>query len=103
MNAKHGEPIVVAGLAICRQRPGTASGVVFVTLEDEFGFLNLVLWSKVFEKYRYVSTTSSMLVAYGKVERAPSSDVVYVIVDHIEPLMLGNDDANLPSMSRDFH
>ena len=106
MNAKHGEPIVVAGLAICRQRPGTASGVVFVTLEDEFGFLNLVLWARVFEKYRYVSTTSSMLIAYGKVERAPSSDVVYVIVDHIEPLMLGSDDesaTDLPSMSRDFH
>ena len=105
MNAKHGEPIVVAGLAICRQRPGTASGVVFVTLEDEHGFLNLVLWARVFEKYRYVSTTSSMLIAYGKVERAPSSDVVYVIVDHVEPLMLGSEESgtDLPSMSRDFH
>ncbi|MEO8877428.1 MAG: error-prone DNA polymerase [Polyangiaceae bacterium] len=102
MNGKHGERITVAGLAICRQRPGTASGVVFITMEDEYGFLNLILWSRVFEQFRYVATTSSMLVAYGKVERAAANaEVVYVVVDRIEPLMLR--DTQVQSMSRDFH
>jgi error-prone DNA polymerase len=102
MNAKHGERITVAGLAICRQRPGTASGVVFITLEDELGFLNLILWSRVFEEFRYVATTSSMLVAHGKVERAAASaEVVYVVVDRLEPLFLR--DSRVQSMSRDFH
>ncbi|MEO8797302.1 MAG: error-prone DNA polymerase, partial [Polyangiaceae bacterium] len=100
MKSKHGDRITVAGLAICRQRPGTAGGVVFITLEDELGFLNLLLWSKVFEQYRYVATTSSMLIAHGKVERAAASEVVYVIVDRIEPLILQTE---VPSMSRDFH
>ncbi|HEX7663364.1 MAG TPA: error-prone DNA polymerase, partial [Polyangiaceae bacterium] len=100
LQAKHGDRITVAGLAICRQRPGTASGVVFITLEDELGFLNLVLWSKTFEEMRYVATTSSMLIAHGKVERATASEVVYVIVDRLEPLVLQTE---VPSMSRDFH
>ncbi|WP_457836106.1 OB-fold nucleic acid binding domain-containing protein, partial [Staphylococcus aureus] len=65
----HGARASAAGLVICRQRPGTASGVVFVTMEDETGFLNLVLWAKVFEAQRHVATTSSLLVAHGSIER----------------------------------
>ena len=100
-------------MVICRQRPGTASGVVFVTMEDEHGFSNLVLWSKVFEEYRHVATTSRLLMVHGRIERsddpkglrpadpnAPQS-VVYVIAERLERL-----DAQLPaldSMSRDFH
>ena len=113
----HGAHVSTAGMVICRQRPGTASGVVFVTLEDEWGFVNLVLWARTFEKWRHVATTSSMLVAHGKVERherprteglespearalgAPGhGDVVYVIPSRLEPLTL----AGVPSMSRDF-
>jgi error-prone DNA polymerase len=109
--------VSVAGMVICRQRPGTASGVVFVTMEDELGFSNLVLWAKVFEKFRHVATTSRLLMVHGRIERsddrsqatgdwkpadpdAPQS-VVYVIADRLERL-----DAKLPSMgsmSRDFH
>ncbi len=101
-------------MVICRQRPGTASGVVFVTMEDELGFLNLVLWSKVFEENRQVATASRLLMVHGRIERsddpkglskqgnssAPQS-VVYVIAERLERL-----DALLPSMesmSRDFH
>jgi error-prone DNA polymerase len=111
---RSGTKVSVAGLVICRQRPGTASGVVFVTMEDELGFVNLVLWSSVFEKYRQVATTSRLLMVHGRIERsddpkggmkaaepnAPQS-VVYVIADRLEKL-----DAALPalgSMSRDFH
>jgi error-prone DNA polymerase len=93
---RHGERVSTAGLVICRQRPGTASGVVFVTLEDETGFVNLILWADAFERWRHVATTSSMLVAHGKVERQDA--VVYVIPDRLERLAL----YDVPAMSRDF-
>ena len=83
-------------MVICRQRPQTASGVVFLTLEDETGFVNLILWAKTFERWRNVATTSSMLVARGKVER--QGEVVYVVPDRLEKLAF-----DVPSMSRDFH
>jgi error-prone DNA polymerase len=92
----HGDRVSTAGLVICRQRPGTASGVVFVTLEDETGFVNLILWAATFERWRHVATTSSMLVAHGKIER--DGDVIYVVPDRLEPLALGG----MPSASRDF-
>ena len=96
--ARHGEPISVAGLVICRQRPGTASGVVFITMEDELGFLNLILWARVFDEQRHVATTSHLLLAHGKVER--EGEVVYVVVDRLEPL---KSQKPMVSMSRDFH
>ncbi len=64
----HGTRVTTAGLVICRQRPGTASGIVFVTLEDEHGFVNLVLWAKVFERYRRVATSSGLLLVRGRLD-----------------------------------
>jgi error-prone DNA polymerase len=96
----NGARVSTAGMVICRQRPGTASGVVFVTMEDETGFVNLILWPKTFERWRYVATTSSMLVAHGKVER--QGDVIYVVPDRLEPLVL-EEVREVPAMSRDFH
>ncbi len=93
----HGTRVSTAGMVICRQRPGTASGVVFVTMEDETGFINLILWPRTFEAMRHVATTSTMLVAHGKVER--QGDVIYVVPDRLEPLTL----LGVPAMSRDFH
>jgi len=93
----HGGRVSTAGMVICRQRPGTASGVVFITLEDETGFINLILWAKTFERWRHVATTSSMLVAHGKIERDRS--VVYVVPDKLEKLQM----IDVPAMSRDFH
>ncbi|MCL2722925.1 MAG: error-prone DNA polymerase [Polyangiaceae bacterium] len=115
LSLREGMRVSVAGLVICRQRPGTASGVVFVTMEDEFGFLNLVLWSRVFEKYRHVAMTARLLMVHGKIERSdkgnPSlpklvdravpSSVIYVVAERVESL-----DMHLPDMvatSRDFH
>ncbi len=95
----HGARASVAGLVICRQRPMTASGVVFITMEDEFGFTNLVLWAKVFEQLRYAATHSSLLLAHGRIEREKDGGVIYLIVDALEPLAEGA----FPSMSRDFH
>jgi error-prone DNA polymerase len=93
----HGTRVSTAGLVICRQRPQTASGVVFVTLEDETGFINLILWPKTFERWRHVATTSTLLAAHGKIER--QDEVVYVVPDRLERLELHD----VPAMSRDFH
>jgi error-prone DNA polymerase len=92
----HGERVSTAGLVICRQRPQTASGVVFITLEDETGFVNLILWSATFERWRHVATTSSVLAAHGKVER--DGDVIYVVPERLESVVL----SDMPSASRDF-
>jgi error-prone DNA polymerase len=70
LSLRSGTRVSLAGMVICRQRPGTASGVVFVTMEDEHGFSNLVLWSKVFEKYREVATGSRLLMVHGRIERS---------------------------------
>jgi error-prone DNA polymerase len=88
-----------AGLVICRQRPMTASGVVFITMEDETGFLNLILYAHVFERFHHVATTSSLLLAHGAVER--EGEVVYLVTRRLEPLRLGPWGG--VSMSRDFH
>jgi error-prone DNA polymerase len=103
VKATHGAWAKAAGLVICRQRPGTASGVVFITMEDEEGFINLILWARVFEKLRHVATTSGMLLAHGKVER--QEEVVYIVVDRLERvrMTLAGPRARLPQMSRDFH
>lgn len=87
------------GVVLVRQRPGTASGVVFVTLEDETGIANLVLWSDVFERFRAIARLSGAILALGRVERA--GEVVHLHVSRLESL-----DALLPgrpARSRDFH
>ena len=88
-----------AGLVICRQRPGTASGVVFLTLEDETGFVNVVVWSKVYEKFRVLVKTASFLGVTGKLQ--VQDGVTHLIADAFwkpridtHPIEVG---------SRDFH
>ena len=75
----HGQQVRYAGMVICRQRPGTASGVVFMTLEDETGFVNLVVWSTVFENYRKIILSSTVLGVTGKLQS--HDGVVHLIVD----------------------
>jgi error-prone DNA polymerase len=94
----HGSPVTSAGLVICRQRPGTASGVVFITMEDEEGFINLILYARVFDELRHVATTSSLLLARGAIER--EGEVVYIVTRALKPLSIRE---AVPSMSRDFH
>ena len=95
----NGRLVAVAGVVLVRQRPGTASGVVFVTLEDETGIANLVIWSTTFEKYRRVVRLSTLLMARGQVER--QGEVVHIHARHMENL----DDLapTLSATSRDFH
>ena len=90
--------VTVAGLVLCRQRPSTASGVTFITLEDETGIVNLIVWRDVFERYRKPVRLSTILLARGVVERA--GEVIHVHAHHLEQF-----DHHMPSlisMSKDF-
>ena len=89
----------IAGLITCRQRPGTASGVVFLTLEDETGNMNVIVWPAVQERYRQALMTSQLVVIKGTVEAR--NDVVHVIASALE-----NHSERLSTLtvaSRDFH
>ena len=74
-----GAQIKVAGLILVRQRPGTASGVIFATLEDETGVANIVIWPRTFERYRRVVLGSRLMGVQGKVQR--EGLVIHVVAD----------------------
>jgi error-prone DNA polymerase len=78
-----GDVLQMAGLVLVRQRPGTASGVVFVTLEDEFGIANLVVWPKVFEAHRRIVMGARLLGVAGRVQRDVQKDGKPGIVIHL--------------------
>jgi error-prone DNA polymerase len=111
-----GARVAVAGLVTARQRPGTASGVIFVTLEDETGVANLIFYSRVFETYRFAAQHSPLMLVRGKVERQdpkPGSidpndprqkngvaSIVHLIVESAERLDIPG--PRLSHTSRDF-
>ena len=76
--AKNGDIVKVAGLILVRQRPGTASGICFITLEDETGTANLVVFQKLFDKYRKEIIQSKLLMVEGQLQR--EGEVIHVIV-----------------------
>jgi len=101
---RQGQIIRVAGLVTGRQRPGTATGVVFLTLEDESGNINVVVWSSVLERFRAALLQGQLLKIKGIVER--EGTVIHVVAGHVEDATdLLRDMANeaLPFKSRDFH
>ncbi|MCA0451657.1 MAG: error-prone DNA polymerase, partial [Proteobacteria bacterium] len=121
-SATDGATIALAGLALIRQRPGTASGVIFITLEDETGIANLVVWPKVFENFRAVVMGARLVAVRGTVQREGA--VIHVIARKLEshdallgPLASGAFDAGIARAdevrrpgedrrrfpSRDFH
>ena len=71
----------VAGLPVVRQRPGTAKGVVFMTLEDETGFANLILRPRIARRFRHVLLFSALPIASGRIQR--QGDVVHLLVHHL--------------------
>jgi error-prone DNA polymerase len=73
----HGSRVRVAGLVTCRQRPDTASGVIFVTLEDETGCINVVVWSALAERQRTELLGSRLLGVRGTIER--DGEVIHVV------------------------
>ncbi|WP_277420121.1 OB-fold nucleic acid binding domain-containing protein [Xanthomonas sp.] len=95
----HASAVAIAGLVTMRQRPQTASGVTFLTLEDEHGLVNVVVWRRLADRQRQALIESKLLAVRGRLETADC--VRHLIAGHLEdliPLLLG-----LDIRSRDFH
>ena len=88
-----------AGMVICRQRPGTAKGVIFMTLEDETGFVNLVIWERTFKRYSMLAKTLSCMGVTGKLQ--VGEGVTHLVVEKIWKPKLDN--GTIHVKSRDFH
>ncbi len=96
---RHGQFVKIAGVVTCRQRPGTAAGVLFLTLEDETGNINVIVWKDKVERFRQAILGSRLLLIKGAIER--ERKVVHVVAGHIEDIS-----HQLPQfrrVSRDFH
>lgn len=95
---RHGERVTVAGIVLMRQRPSSASGVTFVTLEDETGFVNLIIHLGVWEKHHSIARTATLLQAQGTLQI--QDEIIHVVVNRLGDLseLL----RQLPTHSRDF-
>ena len=82
--SRDGAWLTTAGLTLVRQRPGSARGVLFVTLEDETGSANLIVWPQVFERFRRVVITANMLAARGRIQR--EGDIVHLVTHELTDL-----------------
>jgi error-prone DNA polymerase len=81
---RDGKRLSIAGLVLIRQRPGSAKGVVFITIEDETGIANLVVWPDVFEKQRKIVMGARLMAVHGIVQRDPDSNVIHVVARRLE-------------------
>ncbi len=98
---EHGRRVSMAGCAICRQMPGTAAGVLFMTLEDESGFANLVVWEKIFKQYRTMILTNWLLGVTGRLQVAEG--VVHIIAESFwKPDFTSFGGMAAPAASHDF-
>lgn len=91
--SKNDEVLTLAGLVLVRQRPGTASGVVFVTLEDEFGIANLVVWPKVFDVHRRIVMGSRLMGVRGRVQCQGEKEykVIHLVAEQVWDLSVDLD------------
>ena len=84
---RHGTRVRVGGLVVARQRPGTANGIVFVLLEDEYGTINLIVPAPVYERHRLTVRTEPLMLAEGKLECLPAAGgAINVLVDRVQPI-----------------
>lgn len=81
MSARDGRWLMAAGLVLVRQRPGSAKGVIFLTIEDETGVANVVIWPKLFERSRRVALGASMMAIHGRIQR--EGDVVHLVAQQL--------------------
>lgn len=79
-----GARVCVTGLVMVRQRPGTAKGVIFLTLEDETGISNIVVWKNVYQRFRRAVITGRLLRVTGTIQR--DGKVVHVVAQHVEDI-----------------
>jgi error-prone DNA polymerase len=96
---RDGQRLEYVGIVICRQQPGTAAGVVFMTLEDETGFVNVVVWQQVFARHAVVLRTTSLLGITGRLQ--VQDGIVHLIAEHAWVPALSRAVAAVDS--RDFH
>jgi error-prone DNA polymerase len=94
---RHGTKATVAGAVITRQRPGTASGLIFLTLEDETGNANVIIMPHVYEKYRRVILEPRFIRVSGMVQN--QDGIVHLKAEHVEKLTV----SSVPILSHDFH
>jgi len=97
-NLRHGQLVRVAGLIVLRQRPGTAKGITFVTMEDETGSINLVVRPKTWESHYLVCKQSNAWLVHGTLESRQG--VIHVVANFIEDLTATVGPLEIPS--RDF-
>jgi error-prone DNA polymerase len=83
-NVRDGRSVTVAGVVLVRQRPGSAKGVVFLTLEDEFGICNVVVWPDVLEAHRAIVMGARLMLIRGRVQLEKRSGVIHVVAQSIE-------------------
>jgi error-prone DNA polymerase len=81
MNARDGKRLTTAGLVLVRQRPGSAKGVMFITIEDESGIANLVVWPSLYERQRRIILGAGMIAVQGRVQR--EGEVVHLVAQHL--------------------
>jgi error-prone DNA polymerase len=79
---RDGQWATIAGIVLVRQRPGSAKGVVFATLEDEFAVANIVVWPKVLERFRAAVMGARLMLIKGRIQRA--GDIIHVVANRIE-------------------
>jgi error-prone DNA polymerase len=84
MAARDGCWLEAAGLVLVRQMPGSAKGVMFITIEDETGIANLVIWPKVLEDHRRVILSARMIAVHGRIQR--EGEVVHLVAQHLADL-----------------
>jgi error-prone DNA polymerase len=99
MQAKDGKWLETAGIVLVRQKPGSAKGVMFITIEDETGVANLVIWPNLYEKQRRIILSAGMMAVYGRVQR--EGEVVHLIAHRLTDLSselasIGDRDAAFP-------
>jgi error-prone DNA polymerase len=95
---KHGQRVSIAGVVICRQRPGTAKGHVFISVEDETGIANAIVRSELFEKLRLTITQEPLLEIRGQLQHVEGA--VSVLAKNVRGL---NAPATIEGQSYDFH
>nr|WP_243403559.1 OB-fold nucleic acid binding domain-containing protein [Shimia abyssi] len=91
----NGARVAVAGLVILRQRPGTANGVIFLTLEDETGVVNVIVWRNLYEKFRRAVIAGRLLRVTGRIQR--EGNVTHLIAEQVEDVSPMLDMLLLPS------
>ncbi|MGA3341743.1 MAG: OB-fold nucleic acid binding domain-containing protein, partial [Methylocella sp.] len=99
MQARDGRWLETAGLVLVRQMPGSAKGVIFITIEDETGIANLVIWPKLYERQRRVILSAGMLAVHGRIQR--EGEVVHLVAHRVSDLSnalasVGHRDATFP-------